>query len=69
MAESTAGPVTPATIEELCQVARLPLAPERREALVPVIEMLLAGVDALDALDLTDVEPAIVFDARWEPDA
>lgn len=66
MSESTLHAVTPTTVEELCRIARLPLAPERGAALAPVIEMLLAGAAALDALDLTDVEPEIVFDARWE---
>ena len=58
--------VTPSTVEELAGLAGLPLSRERRDALTPVIQMLVDGVAAMDALDLSEVEPEIVFDARWE---
>ena len=66
MAESSVPRVTVATIEELAGVAGLPLEPERRAALVPFMQTLIEGVYAMDAVDLSEVEPEIGFDARWE---
>jgi hypothetical protein len=66
MAGSSSPRVTPSTIEELAGVAGLPLSPERRAALVPLMQTLIEDVRAMDALDLSEVEPEIVFDARWE---
>jgi hypothetical protein len=66
MAESSSSQVTPSTIEELAGVAGLPLSPERRAGLAPLMQTLIEAVRAMDALDLSEVEPAIVFDARWE---
>ena len=66
MAASSPSPVTVTTIEELAAIAGLPLSAERRAALAAVVQMLLEGAAALDALDLSEVEPETVFDARWE---
>lgn len=59
---STAG--TP--LEHLTAHARLPLAPERREQVAPMLDMVSELIDQLDALDLSETPVATAFDARWE---
>ena len=58
--------ITPTTIEELAGLAGLPLEAGREEMLPAVLQQLIDGVHAMDALDLGDVEPVVTFDARWE---
>jgi Asp-tRNA(Asn)/Glu-tRNA(Gln) amidotransferase C subunit len=58
--------ITPSTVEELAGLAGLPLPSERRAMLAAVLRQLLDGVHAMDALDLEEAEPPLVFDARWE---
>jgi hypothetical protein len=59
-------PITPTTIEELAGLAGLPLEAGRQPMLAAVLQQLLDGVHAMDALDLGDTEPVVTFDARWE---
>ena len=59
-------PITPSTVEELAGLAGLPLEADRPPMLAAVLRQLIDGVHAMDALDLGEVEPALVFDARWE---
>ena len=59
------------TLEQLrcvASLADLDLSDERLALLVPQIQALIDGVAALDQLDLAEVEPEIVFRARWEDD-
>jgi Asp-tRNA(Asn)/Glu-tRNA(Gln) amidotransferase C subunit len=58
--------ITPTTIEELAGLAGLPLETGRREILAALLQQLIEGVHAMDALDLDDAEPAVMFDPRWE---
>jgi Asp-tRNA(Asn)/Glu-tRNA(Gln) amidotransferase C subunit len=58
--------ITPTTIEELAGLAGLPLEAGRREMLAAVLQQLIDGVHAMDAIDFGDTEPVVTFDARWE---
>jgi hypothetical protein len=58
--------ITPSTIEELAGLAGLPLEAGRQPMLAAVLQQLIDGVRAMDALELEQIEPAIVFNARWE---
>jgi hypothetical protein len=58
--------ITPTTIEELAGLAGLPLEADRQVMLAGVLQQLIEGVHAMDALDLDETEPVITFDARWE---
>jgi Asp-tRNA(Asn)/Glu-tRNA(Gln) amidotransferase C subunit len=58
--------ITPTTIEELAGLAGLPLDADRQVMLAGVLQQLIEGVHAMDALDLEDTEPVLTFDARWE---
>ena len=59
-------PITPKTIEELASVANLPLEAGRVPMLAAVFQQLMEAARAMDALDLDEAEPALVFDPRWE---
>jgi hypothetical protein len=58
--------ITPTTIEELAGLAGLPLEADRQVMLAGVLQQLIEGVHAMDALDLDETEPVLTFDARWE---
>jgi hypothetical protein len=58
--------ITPTTIEELAGLAGLPLEADRQVMLAGVLQQLMEGVHAMDALDLDETEPVVTFDARWE---
>ena len=58
--------ITPTTIEELAGLAGLPLEADRQVMLAGVIQQLIDGVHAMDAIDLGETEPVLTFDARWE---
>jgi Asp-tRNA(Asn)/Glu-tRNA(Gln) amidotransferase C subunit len=58
--------ITPSTVEELAGLAGLPLDASRRPMLAAVLQQLIDGVRAMDALELEPIEPALVFNARWE---
>lgn len=60
--------VSVAHLRTVASLAGLALSDDRLTQLVPQIQALLAGMDALDQLDLSEVEPEIVFRARWEDD-
>ena len=55
-------------LRSIAEFAGLDLPEERLSLLVPQIQALIDGVAALDQLDLSEVEPEIVFRARWEDD-
>lgn len=58
-------PISPATIELLARLGGFPLPPEDVEALATALRSQLASIEALDELDVTDVNPALEFDPRW----
>lgn len=64
MAESSAR-VSLAQLRAVADLAGLPIDDDRLTRLLPQIEALIAGIDALDELDLDEVEPEIVFRAAW----
>lgn len=54
-----------AEIAALAKAARLPLAPDRCEAIAPLLSGTLLSFDALDAVDLGETPPTNSFDPRW----
>jgi hypothetical protein len=58
--------ISPTTIEELASHAGLPLPAERRAIVAALLQQLIDGVSAMDAVELEDGEPALSFDPRWE---
>ncbi len=58
--------ISPTTIEELASHAGLPLPAERRAMVAALLQQLIDAVQAMDAVDLGDGEPALAFDPRWE---
>jgi hypothetical protein len=63
--ESASG-LSDAVARALCEFAALPLVADRVSLLTTVLDDVLERRSALMRLDLTDVEPAAAFDARWE---
>jgi hypothetical protein len=61
-----ASPVGPETIEVLAQLTGLPIAAEDIPPLVTALGDQLAAFETLEAVDLTDVNPALEFDPRWQ---
>ncbi len=58
--------VTLAQLRAIADLAELPIPDDRLERLLPPVQALLRGLAALDDLDLDEVEPEMVFRARWE---
>jgi Asp-tRNA(Asn)/Glu-tRNA(Gln) amidotransferase C subunit len=54
--------VTPELVGRLARAAGLDLTPERREALVPLLEEFLAGAARLEEVDVLRWEPSVGFD-------
>jgi hypothetical protein len=64
---SVATPVVAESLARaLCEFAMLPVAEERFGVVALALSDALHGRGALARLDLTDIEPAAAFDARWE---
>lgn len=57
--------VSLAQLRAVADLAELPIDDDRLRLLLPQVESLIAGLDALDELDLDEVEPEIVFRAAW----
>jgi hypothetical protein len=53
-------------IRVLAEFAGLPLTADRIPAVVAQWQVLAASLAALESLDLSECEPAIVFRAAWE---
>lgn len=61
----TRKPLDAAELATLAAFAKLDLSPERRAALGPALDGMLASFDALDEVDLGETPPTNSFDARW----
>ena len=60
--------IDPVTIEAMARLFGLAIPPEELPALGAAVRNQLDSIAPLAALDLTDIMPAIEFDARWETD-
>jgi Asp-tRNA(Asn)/Glu-tRNA(Gln) amidotransferase C subunit len=60
-----AEPITPEITRLVTRLAGVPLPEEDVELLTAALGSQLAAVSVLDELDLTDVNPAVEFDASW----
>ena len=58
--------LSPEILEVLAQLARMPLPPEDVALLAGALRNQLASIELIDRLDLTDVQPALRFDPRWD---
>jgi hypothetical protein len=58
--------VSPALARALAEFAGLPLAEDRLAVAGLALQDMLAGRAALGALDLSQYEPAPVFDPAWQ---
>jgi Asp-tRNA(Asn)/Glu-tRNA(Gln) amidotransferase C subunit len=62
---ASAAPISPEVVALLARLAGLMLPPEDIEPLATALRSQLASIEALDELDLTDVNPILEFDPRW----
>ena len=64
---ATAGsePISEETIRHLAKLVGIEVPEEDVAPLAAALSSQLAGIAALDELDLADVNPAIEFDPRW----
>jgi Asp-tRNA(Asn)/Glu-tRNA(Gln) amidotransferase C subunit len=62
---ASAAPISPEVVELLARLVGLTLPPEDIEPLATALRSQLASIEALDELDLTDVNPILEFDPRW----
>ena len=62
---ASAAPISPEVVALLARLAGLTLPPEDIEPLATALCSQLASIEALDELDLTDVNPILEFDPRW----
>ena len=58
-------PLAEAELSMLAAVAKLDLSDDRRTALRPALDDMLAQFDALDEVDVGETPPAHSFDPRW----
>ena len=58
-------PLDDARLQTLSEAAGLDLSPERRAALLPVLNGQLAQFDVLYEIDVDETAPLHSFDARW----
>lgn len=65
-AGSGTGRVTVAQLRALATLQGLAIDDDRLARLVPLVQALVDGAAALDALDLDGIEPAPVFRAAWQ---
>jgi hypothetical protein len=57
--------ITSSSLTELLRCAELELSAERREAIIPLLQVVAASVTAVRAEQVSEVPPATAFDARW----
>lgn len=57
--------ITSSSLNELLRCAELELSAQRREALTPLLEVVMASVTAVRAEEVGEVPPATAFDPRW----
>lgn len=53
--------VTPETVARIAGIAGLDIDGARAAELAPQLQAMRDGIDAMDELDLTDIEPASLF--------
>jgi hypothetical protein len=58
--------LSPETLELIAQLAGITLPPEDIAALAGALRNQLAAIELIDRLDLSDVQPALGFDPRWD---
>ncbi|MDQ6949928.1 MAG: hypothetical protein M3256_27685 [Actinomycetota bacterium] len=63
---SDAAVVSLETVELLARLAGFAVPPEDIAPLAAALSDQLASIELLDRMDLTDVNPALEFDPRWE---
>jgi hypothetical protein len=64
--KSSAGTEIPAeTIEAMAQLLGLAIPPQEVSTLAASVRDQFDSIEPLEALDLTDIMPAIEFDPRW----
>jgi len=66
MAKSDKKKITPEITKQIADVLGLDIDEARAAELAPQIQALRDGIDAMDELELTDVEPAPLFPMRQE---
>jgi hypothetical protein len=59
-------PISPDTIRTLGRVAGIDIPEEDLAPLVEALTTHLASVNALPTMDVTDVEPPLIFRATWD---
>jgi hypothetical protein len=59
-------PISPDTIRTLGRVAGVDIPEEDLALLVGALTTHLASVNALPTMDVTDVEPPLIFRATWD---
>jgi hypothetical protein len=62
---SAATEIPPETIEAMARLLGLAIPPEEIVGLAASVRDQLESIVPLEALDLTDIMPAIEFDPRW----
>jgi hypothetical protein len=60
------GEISRETLELLVQLVGIPLPAEDAAALAEALRNQLASIELIDRLDLTDIQPALGFDPRWD---
>jgi Asp-tRNA(Asn)/Glu-tRNA(Gln) amidotransferase C subunit len=61
MAKPEKKAVTPETVRQIADIAGLDMSDERVAQLTPQIQSVRESINAMDDVDLTDIEPSIVF--------
>ena len=56
----------PDTVRALAQVAGIDIPDEDLKPLTAALKQHLASIEALPTMDITDVEPPLVFRATWD---
>lgn len=65
MSDRTDDLIDEETVVRLAQLAGIEVDPERRAAVAVMLQDMMAFTRELDALDLTDVEPAARYEPSW----
>jgi hypothetical protein len=58
--------LSPETLELIAQLAGITLPPEDIDGLAGALRNQLAAIELIDRLDLSDVQPALGFNPRWD---
>lgn len=66
MAQQQSPKIGPDEVQVLARIAGVEIAPERLERLAEQVTTVFQGIGLLDAIELHDVEPAMIFQLPWE---